>query len=680
MAWFDNGYCGSDSPHENRREKEAEFDWIRAEGEAVTTIATKTKLDADEAPGSITILKGRDLERMGVRTVAEALELIPGVYVATKSPGSFPVFRGIGLEEYSGKIKYMVDGIPWNFPLTNSLATYNVYMPIGIVDKIEVIRGPGSALYGKNAYSGVINVVLNKEGQKLFAEGGSYNSYAGGGTLSYAKDGGDFKATLNVEANGNNPLGINSGYDSLYGTENQSVSAAPGKVNDKLRDVTASLKADYKTLYLVSQLGDAHTGVGFGYVNMLTPYDTKTPLRYFVSASEAGWKPILSDNLTAHAKIGYNYDILNGDPYVAAPPGFTDSGIVYKNGMIEGDHTEFLSVYGGAEIQWDGLKNHRLLAGLEYENIRNFNTYSYLNYDPANYQPLPGVIQVKGDDTWLGENLSRNILSAYLQDQFTINERFMVTGGLRYDGFSDTGDRRITPRLAGVYKIDETNIVKAQYAEAFRPPGFMELYSKNNGIARGNKDLRPETLKTIELGYIYRTTAFTGKVTLFYSWLKDLITVDPDKRDYENIGDAASRGGEFEATWKPHPSLTINGNLSYVNAKDKSNGLDVYGSVRWLHNESIIYEFQKGWFVSATNVNVGRAKLSEDDSQQFISGYDIVNAAISADNVVVRGMAVVLAVRNVFDTKASSAYMYPGYSDGYRHPGRLAMIQVSYRL
>ena len=131
----------------------------------VTEIATKTKLNADYVPGMVTVLRGEDLEARGYQTVWEALELVNGIETSVSGTGLRQILiRGVGRTLGSGNIKFFLDGLPINSTFLAG-AHQALEFPVELIDRIEVIRGPGSAIYGEFAFTGVINVITNKSGE-----------------------------------------------------------------------------------------------------------------------------------------------------------------------------------------------------------------------------------------------------------------------------------------------------------------------------------------------------------------------------------------------------------------------------------------------------------------------------------------------------------------------------------
>lgn len=162
-------------------------------------------------------------------------------------------------------------------------------------------------------------------------------------------------------------------------------------------------------------------------------------------------------------------------------------------------------------------------------------------------------------ETWLDTALGRRILSAILQDEIRASERVTVTAALRLDDFSDLG-AFLTPRLAAVWRIDDSNILKLQYARAFRRPTFYEqAYPGRDSIGAGE-------IATYELGYILKPPRWEGRLILFRFDLTDPIVFGEDDDGFTNNADARLRGVELEYRIRIGTRVKIDANLSYVDA------------------------------------------------------------------------------------------------------------------
>ncbi|MDH3982391.1 MAG: TonB-dependent receptor plug domain-containing protein, partial [Kiritimatiellaceae bacterium] len=134
-----------------------------------TTVATKTKMNADYVPGIVTVLHGKDLEAMGARTVWEALGFVPGVEIKINDMGRPMVaVRGISGSGHSGHLKLMLNSVGANASFRGVNDTL-LMLPIEQIERIEMIRGSGSSLYGEFSYTGVINIITRTEGARVYA-------------------------------------------------------------------------------------------------------------------------------------------------------------------------------------------------------------------------------------------------------------------------------------------------------------------------------------------------------------------------------------------------------------------------------------------------------------------------------------------------------------------------------
>lgn len=226
-----------------------------------TEIATKTKLNADYVPGIVTILRGKELETRGIRNVWEALALVPGVELGMEGTGRRHILiRGVGLTYASETAKIMVNNVSYN-TATYAFADTVFSIPIEQVERIEVIRGPGSAVYGEFAYSGVINVITYQSGSKLFGKGTSRQDRLAGWIFSFGEKSGDsLYGTLNVSGENSGRGGVNSGYDSVYQV-NPAWSNSPGRTNEVTQTRSLLLDIGYqdytaKLAWLSNGFGD----------------------------------------------------------------------------------------------------------------------------------------------------------------------------------------------------------------------------------------------------------------------------------------------------------------------------------------------------------------------------------------------------------------------------------------
>ena len=189
--------------------------------EEETEVATKTKMNADYVPGIVTVLHGDDMEVLGVRTVWEALGFVPGVEIKINTLGRpMVVVRGISGTRHTGHVKLMVDSVGAN-PSFRGANDALLMIPIEQVERIEVIRGSGSSLYGEFSYTGVVNIITRKEGTRLYGSAAKFDTYGAGGLYSHANAEKDLKISINAAGWDTGGADVNSGVDIVEARTNQ---------------------------------------------------------------------------------------------------------------------------------------------------------------------------------------------------------------------------------------------------------------------------------------------------------------------------------------------------------------------------------------------------------------------------------------------------------------------------
>jgi len=628
-----------------------------------TEIATRTRMNADFVPGMITLLHGDELESSGIRTVFEALSLVPGMTISINAQGKKTVMvRGFGVTSRSGDLKLMLNKIPLNMVLTgNAEALFNI--PVEQIDRIEIIRGPGSVLYGGYAYAGVINVVTRKSGNRVFGRYGSYGTYAGGGLISYDRPETNLSFSLNLSYWDTDGADVTCDADRLYGTSRQYASHAPGPTDEAYDNFSGIMTFNYRSFSLLGQLNSTRSGDYFGYGNTLSDDDDDDDKEQeFVNPMvEAIQSFEFSQDFRGELKFGW---IQSSVDQIAEllPSGY---GIRFPDGLVEKSYYTERTLYGGPEFFWQGWKRHNLLAGFSITDTEVLNASQEENGE---------------EKEWAVENENRRCISVYLQDEIDVSDYLVITPGLRYDNYDDVGES-FTPRIAAVYRISDRHILKAQYAEAFNPPALIEI--EGSGLQfSGNEDIDPETIQTYELGYIFKDVRSEGRITFFYSYLEDLIYIEAldEERRYRfaNIGEADLKGAELDVQHQLSEKYKIGGNIAYVTTEDKETGEEIEGAANWLANLSLLYKPSKNYSINALYQYVGKRHRAEGDSRSSLDEYNTVGVTFSAFNLGVRGLSCRFGINNMFDEEVVFPAPPNSYPDDFPRGGREWWVQLSY--
>ena len=549
-----------------------EFDDLLNIMEETTQIATKNKVNADYAPGIISILKCDDLKRMGARDLYEALKFIPNIDININDIGtSSIVVRGIGGALGSGKTKILINGVSQN---TANTAIFNANLPIEVIDRIEVLRGPASALYGEYAFNGVINIITKSDENSLFIR---YTKLKDNGVLTtgatFFQNGKNF--TINGIISSEKTDGLET-----YTTDGKGNS---GNTETSLADKVFISNIKYKNFLANIAIYEQKKGAFYGPSKVLPSNDDKYNHIHKNQNILLSNKFTLSDNVEIIPKVGYyKYSaehILDSLDNVKTP-------YTYKHPFNEYDKQTI-----GAELFYT-TSTQDILLGAEYSKIQEIDnilkTTEYTIIPPSWGPPLIDTTSTKSTD----KEHKREVSSLYLQDNIKINDNFITNIGVRYDKYSDklnnSLDKSFLPRVAFVYIVDKRNIIKTQYGKAYRPVTFLETQPMETAY-----DIKPEVVDTIEMQHSYKINNLKFSTTAFYSKLQDMLKINRSASGfwYENSQeDIISRGVEFEYTNKLSTDYLIMSNLTYTDAYNDKTKKQLANYSKILSNIALSYK------------------------------------------------------------------------------------------
>lgn len=647
-----------------------------------TEIATRTRLNADYVPGMVTVLYGDELLSRGVRTVWEALGLAPGM-TATMSGYGIPqvLTRGLAEAFVSGNIKFLLNSVPMNIAVSSRSSSF-LQLPVSQIERIEIIRGPGSAIHGEFAYTGVVNVVTKSDENRVFASAGSYDTYGTGGFFSWSSPGDKLSLGLNLGGWRTDGADMNSGPDLLHGMGMAAISNAPGPANEDMESLLGVFNLSYSDFSLLVQYMEQGLGDHFGVNNVLPFADDRIVTREGLWIVQIGQRLELGSSLRIDLTLGNQwYRSYNEKAYLVFPPRFL---LIYTDGMMGKLLYEEKRAWGEVLMTWEGWNRHAVLLGCSIARTDIGDTWQEINYDPSTRLPLPSLQRFDGAQNWIARDRDRLVNSLILQDEFRLNPKLTFTAGLRYDHYDDVGDS-LTPRVAGVWRVTDHHILKAQYARAFRPPTFLEMYMMNNPVAEGNPDIEPSTVDTFEAGYLYKAERTTGRLSLFYSRLDDLIVVDSGQ--YANGGGAHMKGVELELEQALFSVLKLEGNLSYVHTQDRVMDEAMPGSANWLANVGLMYQPHRSVMLSLQYRYVGKRSREPLDARADLDAYHTLDVTGCGVNLGLAGLTLRAGVKNLLDEDVRypapmgsdlSGEPIPTYPEDFPRPGRQWWAEISY--
>ncbi|NGZ07683.1 MAG: TonB-dependent receptor [Magnetococcales bacterium] len=648
-----------------------------------TQIATKTKLNADFVPGMVTVLYGQDLEAKGINHVHEALELVAGVH------GSFanPVVRGVD-KWASGKVKFLLNGTPINHAVTAD-PTPPMYLPVQLIDRIEIMRGPGSAVYGEYAFLGVINIITRSEGSRIYSHYGSYGTYAGGGFLTHSNPESDI--TFRAHLSGFTTAGerVTSGEDILYtpAFNQPDISYAPGPSSNRTRQRTALLSWNHPLWSLEARYLDSGTGDGFGITDALPPPDNRLIWQEGMWGIKGVRHLKLWPNLDSSLYLGWSEYTMDMDRLTFFPPGnarvpfgfvsidpITNGFLFHPDGVVGSNHARERRLEGGLETLWNGLEQHQMRMSLEWASMKLLNTWTEANVNPLTLEPTPWH-RTPSQQSWIQEGVTRSVVGLVMQDQWSLSEPLDLTYGVRFDHYDDVG-MAMAPRIGLVYRLTQNHILKAQYGRAFRPPTFMEMYSRNFVIS-GNPEMRPETINSHEIGYIYREPELVFRATLFHAHLNNLISGDPSTGKFENFPGADLQGVELEGEYALNEYMKLTANLSHVATEDLLTGQELEYSANWLGNVGLLLQPWSDYTWSLRYRYIGPRNRAPGDTRNELAANHTVHLTATIQDFWEKNLQLRASVDNLFNT----AVVEPAGANlplDYPRPGRTWGLTLSY--
>src|SRR5450759_3021395 len=622
---------------------------------SMISIATGSLQPITRAPAVATVITARDITAMGVTDLDQALESVPGLHVSMSNVAMQPIyeFRGIATKN-NPEILMLVNGIPITSVLWGNRGEVWGGMPLENVARIEVIRGPGSALYGADAFSGVINVITKTaadiNGTEYGLRAGSFNSrdawaqyggkmgavdaafYLGGGKTDGQK------GTFENDAQ--------SAWDGIYATN---ASLAPGPVNDERKGIDARADLSREAWRLRAGYQKREVGVGTGVAGSLDPNGRghASRLNLEMSYEKANWAP----NWDVSGVAGYYDNKETGDPgYTLFPAGAF--GGAFPNGMIGTPAHSERHTHASVSTFYTRFEQHRIRIGTGYRIEDIYKVQETKNYD-ATFAPLPGgLTDVSGDPTLVYMlPHKRNVSYVFAQDEWSFAKDWALTAGVRHDRYSDFGGTT-NPRLALVWDAAYNIVVKVMHGTAFRAPSFAELYAINNPVVFGNSNLKPETITTDELAFSWQPVVkLQNNLNFFRYRMRDIIQSSPSVPQYHNAGDQVGRGLELESTLDATRDLRLTGNYSLQHSIDQASGQDAGMAPHRRLFVRADWRFAPLWQVSTKANYVADRMREPGDTRAKIPDYTLVDLTLRresfAGNWDMRAM-----VTNLFDRDA----------------------------
>ena len=560
-------------------------------------IATETKQNVDYMPYVISTLNSSDLEELGVLNLREAISLIPGVDLNVGMAGvKNPIFRGSNPYAF-GQSRLIIDGMVVNDQIFGG---YNQFleMPVDIIHRIEVVRGPGSLLNHVNGYAGSIHVITRAnrddgEDQRdsVFVVGGSNELASGGVIKSFELSGGRFSTDIYYQKH---DLHLPVGDDRIP------LPPTSGNTDQSLKNYQIGVNYLNGGLSVKSRFSQNDSGVSYGQAFSLTD-DESDFLDVGNNTVQLKYNTKLTGSIGLELALDY-FDETRELQNKVMP----DGAMMLANGRyFLVDYNE-QSLSQRAQINIKISEKHRLNIGINLKQSKiNDNNAATSDDDLITFNRFNLFSTDKRDTNTL-----------YIEDMLDIGEKTSVQLGAKFSQYNDVDDQSAV-RVALVHRYDDENVYKLMFSQAYREPSWREQYLTAPAFFQPNPVLDVEQVDALELAYVRRTGHRDFiKFNAFLLQNSEQIDAQNISRTFNNTDDNDLYGFEFEYDVSLFNNDVLNFNYSLVDGSNVSDELvntaRILGKLYYLHRASekwnlsgvIKYTGDKGRVLADTRADV----------------------------------------------------------------------------
>jgi vitamin B12 transporter len=600
--------------------EEMQFLGMFYEDKDLVISSTRNEKNISQVAENITVITTKDIDAINAHTVAEALSMVPGVFVnSNRDFGSSSLITIQGSEERH--VLVLVDSVPWNFLSSGSAETSSI--PVGIIDRIEIIKGPASSAWG-SSLGGVINIITKKTGTAERPSGTISAAYGKNDSRDYRAEISGMSGTVGYYIYAGDQ-GSNGLMTSRYFNNKSLYSKIDVPVSEK---VELGITMGYSVPHVgygdlpnndISSTGLFRTLYATGSLNASLAKGLDIKLSFYNINQK-----FIQDNKA----LGLGLTGLQGEPY------------------LESIYNEKTSGTRGQLVWTKGF--HTAVLGMDYESgnleqINNAGAFLQSLGAPAESTAMPDSRQ------W----------AVYANDSIILG-KWSVTPGIRYDYNSVSGSF-VSPSLGATYRLDKETILRGSVSRGFTTPPLS--WSSGGGLfLNPNPSLKPEEIWSYQAGMeSYALNYVRVKVTLFRDDVKNILAKElygagpPSFNDIIiNKGNNKRQGLEIESESIPFYNLTFLTGFSYssISPPTETGASDIYSvdiGIRYDDNESIrarlsgryvwwdvdpVYMAEYGDFVWDFNINKKIMASANLTSELFLTAHNVLNGSqyISGDS------------------------------------------------
>lgn len=614
--------------------------------------ASKYEQKVSKAPASISIVTSDEIKKWGYRNFGDIMASLKGFYSTNDRNYGYIGARGFGLpSDYNSRLLLLVDGHRYNDNIFESFYTDEGFpVDVDTIERVEVVRGPSSSLYGTNAFFGVINVITKRgrdlEGVNIKSSYGTFNANKNSGSVGkrfangieaflsgsyYNSDGNDhFFSREFVDPSANNGFPTNGGY--YNNNDGEQAKKLLGKLS--YGDFTLEGLLVSRKKYIPTAPFDTLFNA---------PNTNTVDQAYF---NELKYDHTFDNQLNVQSRISYNYY-----DYTGLYPFFDTNSGNFLNGHDRVRGQWWRSSLEATKIFWD---DHKVTFGGEFQH--DYNQFQK-NFNQLGTSEIDTKVSDTDSYRW----------ALYAQDEFSITDKWTFNAGLRYDFFSIFGDT-INPRLGLIYNPWKTTTFKLLYGTAFRAPTQFEIHALLAGLTP-NENLRPENLETTEfIIEHYFNDNLRGEFNLFHTNVKNIISqvnVGNGLAQNQNIDNVDSNGLELqiENSWGDGYQMRIS--YSWQDTQYVSQNTRLPNSPEHMVKLNLIAPLwhDQVFLGFETRYMSGRTRPQPDPSSGIIVGSGVGDTVISNLTIFTRnwikGLELSAGAYNLFDER----YYDPGSND-----------------
>lgn len=546
---------------------------IAAPSRAEETTASRTKEKILQSPSTILILTDEDIKKRGYTSIDEIFYDLPGFDISFSNGAQYiSVYQRGYRTPFTQRILFMIDGVIDNH-LYNQTAEFSRQYPLTNIKRIEILYGPASAMYGPNAFQGIVQIITKSAKNqnkpidgKVSLQVGQNNTYSIDGSANVRN--GDFYSSVSGRAFRSDEADLSNrgGFLNSYWTGNTDVwgpilsqrgadGKSLGSYRDPSRDYGALASVGYKGLKVGSIFWDKNEAYGAQYTGDHGQPNAiwRINSRQIFIEQEHDW----SNNFRTTSLILYREGSIYGNWAEADPyPGSKS-----KNSLVS--YTGWNSANSSAltyqNFEYKVSSNWQVIGGLKYEGKRltknydipgyfnAFSSYPYLNdskYFPngfgVGYSTDPYYLRPPDPKKQMPESNRINTVDtgAFISSNFSW-DKFRFSPGVRIDRNSLYG-QSTNPRITGIYHYSNTTTFKLLYGEAFNEPSPVLLFGGWNGRA-ANPKMKPEKERSHEFIVMHQQGKFFHEGSFYYSRYENVI-----KEEAENAGKRKIYGFEYK--------------------------------------------------------------------------------------------------------------------------------------